>query len=57
MPSRLSTPEEALQRLIEGNKRFVRGEPIHGRVSEEAFAILRENQRPFAVIVGRASAR
>ena len=57
MPSRLSTPEEALQRLIEGNKRFVRGEPIHGRVSEEAFASLRENQRPFAMILGCSDSR
>jgi carbonic anhydrase len=57
MPSRLATPQEALQRLIEGNKRFVRGEPIHGRVSEEAFAKLRESQRPFAVIVGCSDSR
>ena len=57
MPSKCGTPQEALQRLIEGNKRFVRGEPIHGRVSEEAFAGLRESQRPFAVIIGCSDSR
>ena len=57
MPSRLRTPQESLQRLIEGNKRFVAGKPIHGKVSEEAFASLQESQRPFAVIVGCSDSR
>jgi carbonic anhydrase len=55
--SRLGTPQEALQRLIDGNKRFVCGKPIHGRLSEEAFASLRESQRPFAVILGCSDSR
>jgi carbonic anhydrase len=57
MPSRSSTPQESLKRLIEGNKRFVRGQPIHGKVSEEAFANLRERQRPFAIILGCSDSR
>jgi carbonic anhydrase len=57
MPARLVTPQEALQRLIDGNHRFVRRKPIHGRVSEEAFARLRESQRPFATVVGCSDSR
>jgi carbonic anhydrase len=57
MPLRPVTPQEALQRLIEGNERFVRGEPIHGKVSLEAFASQRESQRPFALIVGCSDSR
>jgi carbonic anhydrase len=57
MSSRPSTPREALQRLIEGNERFVRRQPIHGTVSEETFASLREGQRPFAAILGCSDSR
>lgn len=57
MTSRLGTPQEAIKRLMEGNKRFVCGKPIHGKVSEEAFASLRESQRPFAVILGCSDSR
>jgi carbonic anhydrase len=57
MRSRIGAPQEALERLIEGNKRFVCGKPIHGKVSEEAFASLRESQRPFAVVLGCSDSR
>jgi carbonic anhydrase len=57
IPGRPRSPQEALQRLIEGNARFVRREPIHGKVSEEAFANLRESQRPFAAILGCSDSR
>jgi hypothetical protein len=40
MSSRLGSPQDALQRLIEGNQRFVCGKPIYGKVREEAFTSL-----------------
>jgi carbonic anhydrase len=57
MPSRPRTPQEALQRLIEGNERFVRRKTIHRIISEEAFASLREGQRPLATILGCSDSR
>ena len=57
MPLRPATPQESLQRLIEGNERFVHGKPLHGKVSPEVFAGLRNSQRPFAVIVGCSDSR
>lgn len=51
------TPRESLQRLREGNERFVRGVPIHGVISDEAFARLGEGQQPFAVILGCSDSR
>jgi len=57
MPSRPRTPQHALHRLVEGNERFVRREPIHGRISDEAFAGLREGQRPIAAILGCSDSR
>jgi carbonic anhydrase len=57
MSSRTPTPQESLQRLIEGNERFVRRKPLHGQVSEEAFARLREGQRPIAAILGCSDSR
>jgi carbonic anhydrase len=57
MLSRPRTPQEALERLREGNQRFVRGQPRHGKISEQVFADLREGQRPFAVILGCSDSR
>jgi carbonic anhydrase len=57
MSARPRTPKEALRRLIEGNERFVRRAPVHGMVTEEAFASLRESQRPFAAILGCSDSR
>jgi carbonic anhydrase len=56
-PSRPRTPQEALQCLIEGNERFLRRKTIHGSVSAEAFASLRESQRPFAIVLGCSDSR
>jgi carbonic anhydrase len=57
MSERRQTSSEALQQLIDGNNRFVRGEPIHGVVSDEAFARLSKGQRPIAVIIGCSDSR
>jgi carbonic anhydrase len=57
MLSRPRPPQEALERLREGNERFLRGQPLHGKLSEEAFAQLRESQRPIAIILGCSDSR
>jgi carbonic anhydrase len=55
--SRPQNPDEALECLTQGNERFVQGRPRHGRISAEAFISLRENQRPFAVVLGCSDSR
>ena len=49
--------DEALQRLLEGNQRFVKGEATNPRRSPNDFRPLAEGQRPMAVIVGCADSR
>src|SRR4051812_22898563 len=57
MLTRPRTPQEALGHLIEGNQRFLRGQPLHATISKEAFARLRTSQRPLAVILGCSDSR
>jgi carbonic anhydrase len=49
--------EAVLARLVEGNRRFVRGEPLHPRRRPEDFRPLAEAQSPVAAIVGCADSR
>ena len=49
--------DEVLQRLLEGNQRFVKGEAASPRRSPGDFRPLAEGQRPIAVIVGCADSR
>lgn len=51
------SPKEALQRLIEGNKRFVAEQPEHGRTSKEYRKELAGGQQPFAAILGCSDSR
>lgn len=51
------TADEALQRLIEGNQRFQRGEPLLDGVSRETLAELARGQHPFATILGCSDSR
>ena len=53
----LSSPQEALERLKQGNRRFVQGKQMHGEISEEAFARMSEGQRPIAIILGCSDSR
>ncbi len=55
-PARL-TPDDALKKLLEGNKRFAKGEAAGPRRKPEDFARLAEGQTPMAVIVGCADSR
>jgi carbonic anhydrase len=51
------TPDEALRRLMEGNRRFTLGTPQHNQVSQERLASLASHQRPFAAILGCSDSR
>ncbi len=49
--------DEALVRLMEGNKRFLRAEPRLLRTPAEVLANLVKGQRPFATILGCSDSR
>jgi carbonic anhydrase len=51
------TADEVLASMLEGNKRFVRGELAHPRRTPAEFAPLAEGQNPVAVVVGCADSR
>jgi carbonic anhydrase len=49
--------DQALQRLIEGNERFLRGEARFPTVCKETLADLAKGQRPYATILGCSDSR
>ena len=49
--------DEALQRLVEGNKRFVRFEDRHSAFRRETLNDLARSQRPYATILGCSDSR
>src|SRR6516165_3265554 len=49
--------KEALQRLIEGNERFLRGEARFPTVCKETLADLARGQHPYATILGCSDSR
>jgi carbonic anhydrase len=49
--------DEALQRLIDGNTRFLRGESRVAGLSRESMAEMARGQRPFATILGCSDSR
>ncbi|MCL4181544.1 MAG: carbonic anhydrase [Verrucomicrobia bacterium] len=51
------TADEALQRLIEGNQCFLRGEPPLSGVPRETLEELARGQHPFATILGCSDSR
>ena len=51
------TPEQALERLKEGNRRFTSGMLQHNQVSQERLASLVSVQRPIAAILGCSDSR
>ncbi len=51
------TAAEALQRLRDGNARFVRGEARFPTVQKEVLAALAKGQRPYATILGCSDSR
>jgi len=52
-----TTPDEALQELTEGNKRFVEGRTTSARRDLERLKQIAEKQTPFASILGCADSR
>jgi carbonic anhydrase len=46
-----------LEKLLEGNKRFIEGKPLHPRRTPKDFMALSEGQAPLAVIIGCADSR
>ncbi len=56
-PARSVTPEEALQRLIAGNARFVSGKAGHPRQDSARRTELIVGQHPFATILGCSDSR
>ncbi len=52
-----STPDAALQRLMEGNTRFMSGKSIHKNLALEKLSELKDDQAPFAVVVGCSDSR
>ena len=53
----LLTADEAFQRLIDGNLRFLRGEARFPTVQKEILADLAQGQRPYATILGCSDSR
>jgi carbonic anhydrase len=51
------TADEALKRLIEGNRRFLRGQARFPTVQKEILAALAREQRPYATILGCSDSR
>jgi len=49
--------DEVLSRLMEGNARFLRGEPRYSRAPKEILANLTKSQQPFATILGCSDSR
>ena len=49
--------EQALKRLIDGNRRFLRGEARFPTVQKEVLAALAREQRPYATILGCSDSR
>lgn len=49
--------DDALARLLEGNARFLRGEPRSSRTPKEVLANLARGQRPYATILGCSDSR
>ena len=49
--------DEVLARLMEGNARFLRGEPRYSRAPKEILANLTKGQKPFATILGCSDSR
>jgi len=52
-----SLAEQGLQKLIEGNQRFMRGEARFPTVCKETLADLSKGQQPFATILGCSDSR
>jgi hypothetical protein len=55
--SKLDSADQGLQKLMEGNQRFLRGEARFPTVCKETLADLAKGQQPFATILGCSDSR
>jgi carbonic anhydrase len=53
----VTTPAEALQRLMEGNGRYAAGASIHPNLSQERRTEVSQGQNPWAVVLGCVDSR
>lgn len=53
----MNTPQQALSRLMEGNRRFVQGKPLAPNRDHKRLLQVATGQKPFAVIVGCSDSR
>lgn len=53
----MTTPEAALQRLMDGNKRFLNNQSQHPNRCEETRKALLEGQKPYAVVLSCSDSR
>jgi carbonic anhydrase len=53
----LIAAEQALERLVEGNRRFVAGKATFPTVRKEVLAALAKKQQPYATIIGCSDSR
>ncbi len=52
-----ASPDEAIQRLVEGNQRFVSGQVRHPNLTSARLAEVSQGQKPFACVLGCADSR
>jgi carbonic anhydrase len=55
--SPIVSADEALQRLIDGNQRFLNGQAVFPTVQKDILASLARGQRPYATILGCSDSR
>lgn len=55
--ARPASPQECIERLLEGNRRFAEGKALHPHESKDWRLSLESGQRPFAVVVSCADSR
>ena len=51
------TADEAIQRLVEGNQRFLQGKTLFPTIQKEILVNLAKGQKPFATILGCSDSR
>jgi len=49
--------DDALQRLIDGNQKFIRGELLYPTIKADLFAAMAKDQRPHTMILGCSDSR
>jgi carbonic anhydrase len=53
----ITTPDQALQRLMEGNQRFVAAKPIYPNLTTDHRALLAQGQHPFSIVFSCVDSR